>query len=74
MHENHQVKITTYDRLLRAWQNSMEMTRDFETNSKSIEDNEDVKQMFKQFAEDEGMHASKLRTQLLNLDKEQRRQ
>lgn len=68
MHENHEIKITTYDRLLRAWQNSMEMTRDFETNSKSIED-ENIKRMFKKFAEDEGIHATELRSELLNLKK-----
>lgn len=59
-----EVEITTYDRLLRAWENSMEMVRDFEMYSKRIEDNE-VKQVFKQFAEDEGMHATKLRELLL---------
>ena len=54
------IEYTTYDRLLRAWENSMEMVRDYEMYSKRIED-EEVKDVFKQFAEDEGMHASKLR-------------
>ena len=57
---NNEVQYTTYDRLLRAWENSMEMVRDFEIYSKRIED-ENVKQVFKKFAEDEGMHATKLR-------------
>ena len=61
---NNEVEITTYDRLLRAWENSMEMVRDFEMYSKRIED-EKVKQMFKSFAEDEGMHATMLREMLL---------
>lgn len=66
MHENNEIKITTYDRLLRAWESSMELTRDFEMYSKRIdEDNEEVKQVFKQFAEDEGHHASKLHSLLL---------
>lgn len=60
-----EVEITTYDRLLRAWENSMELVRDYEMYSKRIEDNE-AKQVFKQFAEDEGMHATKLREMLLN--------
>ncbi|MCX7709200.1 MAG: rubrerythrin [Clostridia bacterium] len=60
-----EVEITTYDRLLRAWENSMEMVRDFEMYSKRIED-EKVKQVFKEFAEDEGMHATKLREMLLD--------
>ena len=54
------IEYATYDRLLRAWENSMEMVRDFEMYSKRIED-EDVKQVFKQFAEEEGIHATKLR-------------
>ena len=58
------VEFTTYDRLLRAWENSMEMVRDYEMYSKRIED-EKVKGVFKQFAEEEGMHASKLRELLL---------
>ena len=42
----------------------MEMVRDFEMYSKRIED-DNVKEVFKKFAEDEGMHASKLREMLL---------
>ena len=59
-----EVEFTTYDRLLIAWENSMEMVRDYEMYSKRIED-EPVKEVFKQFAEEEGMHASKLREMLL---------
>ncbi len=62
---NNEVEITTYDRLLRAWENSMEMVRDYEMYSKRIED-ENIKQVFKQFAEDEGMHATKLREILVD--------
>lgn len=59
-----EVEFTTYDRLLRAWENSMEMVRDFEIYSKRIEDDK-VKDVFKRFAEDEGMHATQLRELLL---------
>ncbi len=55
-----EIEYTTYDRLLRAWENSMELVRDFEMYSKRIEDDE-LKQVFKEFAEDEGRHASKFR-------------
>lgn len=68
MNEN-EVEITTYDRVLRAWENSMELVRDYEMYSKRIED-ESVKQVFKQFAEDEGMHASKMREMLLKYKKQ----
>jgi rubrerythrin len=61
---NNEVEITTYDRILRAWENSKEMVRDFEMHSKRIEDDK-VKQLFKEFAEDEGMHATRLREMLL---------
>jgi len=59
-----EIEFTTYDRLLPAWENSMEMVRDFEMYSKRIEE-EDVKKLFKQFSEDEGMHARRLREFLL---------
>lgn len=59
-----EIEYTTHDRLLRAWENSMELVRDFEMSSKRIED-ENVKQVFKEFAEEEGMHASKFRKLLL---------
>jgi rubrerythrin len=65
---NNEVQITTYDRLLRAWENSMEMVRDYEMYSKRIED-EKVKDVFKQFAEDEGMHATQLRELLVDFKK-----
>ncbi len=64
MNEN-EIELTTYDRLLRAWENSMELVRDYEMYSKRIED-EKIKQVFKDFAQDEGMHASKLRNILLD--------
>ncbi len=66
---DNEIKITTYDRLLRAWENSMELVRDYEMYSKRIEDDE-VKKVFKDFAEDEGMHATKLREMLLDYRRE----
>ncbi len=69
MEEHQNVKITSYDRLLRAWENSMELTRDFEVYSKRVDDNE-LKDVFKKFAEEEGMHASKFRELLLRRQNE----
>lgn len=66
-----EVEITTYDRLLRAWENSMELVRDYEMYSKRIEE-EEIKKVFKDFAEDEGMHATKLREMLLDYKKKQK--
>ena len=69
MEEQNDVKITSYDRLLRAWENSMELTRDFEVYSKRVDDDE-LKAVFKKFAEEEGFHASKFRELLLKRQKE----
>lgn len=64
MHDDNEIKITTYDRLLRAWENSMELTRDFEMYSKRVED-DDAARVFKEFAKDEGLHAAKFRSMIL---------
>lgn len=63
-----QIEPTTHERLMRAWENSMELVRDFEMYSKRIE-NDEIKGLFKRFAEDEGKHASELRTLLERYDK-----
>ncbi|MEE1002502.1 MAG: rubrerythrin [Acutalibacteraceae bacterium] len=65
----HEVKINTRDRLLRAWENSMQLVREFKVCEKEIEDNEQASQMFGKFAEEEGVHASKFKDMLLDLDK-----
>lgn len=62
-YNNHKIEITTEDRIKRAWENSMELVRDFESYSKEIKDNE-IAAVFAQFAEDEGHHASKFREML----------
>jgi len=65
---DNQIEPTTYDRLMRSWENSMELVRDFEMYSKRIEE-EDIKNIFKKFAEDEGTHAAKIRDILDKYDK-----
>ena len=65
----HEVKINTRDRLLRAWENSMQLVREFKVCEKEIEDNEQASQMFGKLAEEEGVHASKFKDMLLDLDK-----
>ena len=67
MNEN-EIEATTYDRLLRAWENSMELVRDYEMYSKRIEE-EEVKKVFKEFAEDEGKHAARFREMLVKYKK-----
>lgn len=66
MDNKNTVKVTTHDKLLRAWLNSTEMVRDFETYSKEIRDDEEAKAIFKEYAEAEAVHAAKFRDMLLS--------
>lgn len=52
--------INTRDCLQRAWNNTMELVRDFEMYSKGVEDSE-VKSAFKDMAEKQGKMAQDLR-------------
>lgn len=65
--DKHNITITTRDRLMCAWRDSMELTRDFEIFSKEIDD-ERVSVMFSNFAHDEGLHAAKLLSMLEDYD------
>ncbi|HPD89723.1 MAG TPA: rubrerythrin [Oscillospiraceae bacterium] len=65
-----EIKITTRDRLLRAWQNSMELVRDFECYSRETEDDEKAARIFADCAEEEGLHASKFREILQGYEEE----
>lgn len=42
-----------------AFEDSMELVRDFQTYSNEIDD-EKIREVFKEYAEDEGLHASEL--------------
>ena len=61
MADKHKIKVTTRDRLLRAWEDSMELVRDFELNSHEIADNSEVAQFFSESALAQGLQASKFR-------------
>ncbi len=58
------MEMSEHDCLMRAWQNSQELVRDFEMYSKRLE-NPELKSVFKKFAEEEGHHADKFR-ELIN--------
>lgn len=60
------VKITTRDKLLRAWLNSTEMVRDYETYSKEISDDDEARDIFRKFAETEAVQAARFREMLLD--------
>ena len=59
--KKYDVEITTRDRVMKAWENSMELVRDFESYSKEIKDDSAVAKIFADFAVEEGLHASKFR-------------
>ena len=59
------IEITTRDRLLRGWENSMELTRDFENYAAEIQDDNDAVNLFARCAEEECRHAAQLREMLL---------
>lgn len=59
--DRHRIEITLRDRLLRAWENSMEMARDFEGYSDEFSYEENYSKLFSQYAVEEAEHASKLK-------------
>ncbi len=60
--------MNTRDCLQRAWNNTMELVRDFEMYSKKIEDSE-VSGTFKRMAEEQGTMANSLRELYNQYDK-----
>ena len=53
--------ITNRDHVLRAWQNSTELVRDYQTYAHEIEkDDKELAKLFFEFADDEAVHAAKL--------------
>lgn len=58
--EDHNKTMNTRDCLQRAWENTMELVRDFEMYSKNINDHK-VADLFKSFAEEQGEQAQQLR-------------
>ena len=64
MQPHEPVRFTTRDRVLRAWQNSMEAVRDYQLYANEIKDPA-ISDLFSRCAEAEGYQASKLRQALL---------
>ncbi len=60
MDTKHNLNITPRDRVLRAWENSMELVRAYESYSQEITSDSNAANVFAEFAEDECTHASKL--------------
>lgn len=56
----HKIETTVRDRLLRAWENSMEMARDFEGYSDEYAEDEKYRKIFSALAVEEARHAAQL--------------
>ena len=54
------VRLTNRDRVLRAWENSTELVRDYQTYAHEIADDPPLSELFASYAEDEALHAAKL--------------
>lgn len=67
MENKHGIIITDRDRVLRAWQNSMEAVRDFQTFSSEVDDGE-LSSIFADYAEDECVHAARFLELLHNFE------
>ena len=53
--------ITNRDHVLRAWQNSTELVRDYQAYAHEIEeDDKELAKLFFEFGDDEAVHAAKL--------------
>ena len=68
MHNLHEVKINTRDRLLRAWEDSMHLVREFKDCEKLVDDSEEAREMFSKFADEEGVHAAEFKAMLLDYE------
>ena len=62
--DRHRIEFTVRDRLLRAWENSMEMARDFEGYSHEYNANSEYSRAFAKYAVDEARHAAELKDML----------
>lgn len=60
---------TTRDKLIMAWEKSMDLTRTFTDYSHNIEGNDEVKNTFKELSEKMGHQSAVLRDMLLKLNK-----
>ena len=61
MDKDEKIEFTPRDRVMRAWQNSMEMVRDYQLYAKEMQDMPQVADTFHKFAETEAHQAACLR-------------
>ena len=61
MQQEEQINMTARDRLMKSWHNSMELVRDYQTYAEEIREDRQLVQVFRDFADDEALHAAKFR-------------
>ena len=52
--------ISNRDRVLRAWENSLELVRDYKAYAEEMKDDKRLSSLFDEFSKDVAYHASKL--------------
>ncbi|MEG0542482.1 MAG: rubrerythrin [Angelakisella sp.] len=60
MNDKNKFVITNRDRVLRAWENSTELVRDYESYAHEMKEDGKLSALFAEYARDEGLHAAKL--------------
>lgn len=60
MTDKNGLRITARDRVLRAWQDSTELVRDYQAYAGETSDSSEISAMFSRYAEDEAVHAAEL--------------
>lgn len=61
------VTITTRDKLLRSWLNSMETVRDYRAYAEEISDDKSIAELFRKYAEEEAFRAAEFHKILLRM-------
>ena len=61
------IHISTRDRVMRAWQNSMELVRDYQLYAREVSD-PSISELFSRCAEEECQHASDFHAIILHMD------
>ncbi len=60
MPDKNGINRTSRDRVLRAWENSTELVRDFQNYAHETEHNPKLANIFNEYAKDEAVHAAEL--------------
>lgn len=60
MSDKNNLHITVRDRVLRAWENSTELVRDYQNYANDSENHPKIAHMFNEYAKDEAVHAAEL--------------